>query len=537
MDSALTTYISKTKNDLTKSECRDAFSRELESWKENDAFIRVPYSSIPRDANIIGSHTIFKRKDDRSVKARIVPWGHRDNEREDLRSDSPCVNLDIFRLVLSFAAEFKWTIAQMDVKTAFLQALGFDRKVFVKPPKEANDLSGLWELRAPAYGLVDSGRLWYRTSDSALITEYNLTKSRYEHTLYYKKNDTHTTTFILVAQVDNYIYAGTETEIYSFETFLQERFKIGTIEKGLLNVMGTEISQAKDGTISLTQSTKIQSIDEEILNIDVPGAPRQANQIASPAQISAFRTTLGKMLYIGRMSSPIMLYHASFMASKTNRLETHHLKNLKSFVKLDKRTPPSITFNSTDSPGNFSLEVISDASMSSKAEEGGRGAYIIYRRCNDVVHPLFWSARKLRRVSRSSSTAELLAASDAASNLVYLQELIAEVSYRPLAEMLMDSRALVNLTTSIKEPAEQANKLDLAAIRERFTLESIHGIGWVPGHYNIADALTKDNRETAALLSKVLREGTYPLHPDTFLHYAEPSITTKIDMGDDEMTI
>lgn len=31
----------------------------------------------------------------------------------------------------------------------------------------------------------------------------------------------------------------------------------------------------------------------------------------------------------------------------------------------------------------------------------------------------------------------------------------------------------------------------------------------------LADALTKDNRETAALLNKVLREGIHSYHPDT----------------------
>ena len=454
------------------------------------------------------------------LAARIVPWGHRDNDRDDLRSDSPCVNLEIFRLVLSISAEYKWTIAQMDIKTAYLQAQGFNRQIFVRPPKEVKDRSGLWKLCAPAYGLVDSGRLWYRTSDCALISDYHLTRSRYEHTLYYKQDASHSLTFLLVTQVDNYIYTGTENEISSFESFLQDHFKVGTLEKTNLNVMGTEITQSPSGTITLTQSIRQNGIDENILNIDLPGSPRSPNQIASPSQISAYRTTLGKMLYIGRMSNPLMLFHASYMASKVNRLESHHLKDLRALLKWDKRTTPTICYNTPSQSGTFILEAISDASMSSISEEGGRGAYLIYRRCNDIVHPLFWNARKLRRVARSSSTAELLAASDAASTLVYLQELIAEINYRPHAEMLVDSRALLNLATSIKEPTERANKLDLAAIRELFTLRSIRAFGWIPGHYNAADALTKDNRNTGAKILKHMPEGIYPRHPDTFMQLA-----------------
>ena len=445
------------------------------------------------------------------------------------------MNLEIFRLILSISAEFKWTIAQMDIKTAFLQAQGFDRTIYVKPPKEANDPSGLWELRAAAYGLVDSGRLWYRTSDSALISEHHLLRSKYEHTLYYKKDANQSLSFLLATQVDNYIYTGIEKEIKSFEKFLQHRFKVGTLERCNFNVMGTEINQTPSRTITLTQKARLDTIDENILTIDPPGTLRTPNQIASPAQLSSFRTTLGKMLYVGRMSNPIMLFHASYMASKTNKLETHHLKDLKAFLKWDKRHVPTLLYNSPNTSGNYILEAISDASMSSTSEGGGRGAYLIYRRHNDTIHPLYWSARKLRRVARSSSTAELLAASDAASNLVYIQELLAEMCYRPHAEMLMDSRALLNLSTSIKEPTEAANKLDLAAMREFFTLQSIRAYGWVPGHYNIADALTKDNRETGALLLKVLREGTYPRHPDTYFHTAEPNLITSPDENDNEI--
>lgn len=135
-----------------------------------------------------------------------MPWGHRDDDRDQLRSDSPCVNLQIFRLVLSIAAERCWSIGQMDIRTAFLQAKGFERVIYVKPPVEENDPSGLWKLLAAAYGLVDSGRLWYQTGDNALVSGHNLTRSMFEHTLYYHRNDDGILSFVLVARVDNYIY-------------------------------------------------------------------------------------------------------------------------------------------------------------------------------------------------------------------------------------------------------------------------------------------------------------------------------------------
>lgn len=212
------------------------------------------------------------------------------------------------------------------------------------------------------------------------------------------------------------------------------------------------------------------------------------------------------------------------MAAKTSSLQTHHVKDLRSLARADKRNPRMLTFRPPKQSTQFELEVLSDASMAPFNEGGGCGGYIVFRRNGDIIHPIIWSARKLRRVARSSSTAELLAASNATSAAVYLQELLGEISYRPKVCVLVDSRALMNLATSIKEPVGATNKVDLAAIREWFRPRVVGRIGWLPGYHNVADALTKENRMSAALLKKVLCEGEYPHHPDTIFRDAENAI-------------
>lgn len=47
----------------------------------------------------------------------------------------------------------------MDTTAAFLQARGFDREAFVRPPMEETNRFNLWRLTAAAYGLADIGRL------------------------------------------------------------------------------------------------------------------------------------------------------------------------------------------------------------------------------------------------------------------------------------------------------------------------------------------------------------------------------------------
>jgi len=69
------------------------------------------------------------------------------------------VSFEVFRLILSIAAERRWEVGQIDIEAAYLQAKGFVRMVYVIPPREARLTNTLWRLNAAAYGLMDSDRL------------------------------------------------------------------------------------------------------------------------------------------------------------------------------------------------------------------------------------------------------------------------------------------------------------------------------------------------------------------------------------------
>lgn len=127
-------------------------------------------STVPNDANIIGSRTIYLRDDNGTVKARIMQWGPRDVERNRLLNESPCLTLEILRLILFLSVEQKWILGPMDINTAYLQGKGFDREISVLVPKIWNDPSRLFKLETSAYGLVDNGGLCSRTSDEALVS-------------------------------------------------------------------------------------------------------------------------------------------------------------------------------------------------------------------------------------------------------------------------------------------------------------------------------------------------------------------------------
>ena len=123
-------------------------------------------------------------------------------------------------------------------------------------------------------------------------------------------------------------------------------------------------------------------------------------------------------------------------------------------------------------------------------------------------------SRKLRRVARSSSTAEILGASDALDKGLYLSALLKEIHYAHSVDLTKDSKSLFSLDTAISEPAESLNKMDLAVISSSFETGALRRVSWYLGYNLIADELTKNNRETCSLLAKCMREGEYPIHCD-----------------------
>ena len=196
-------------------------------------------------------HTwFFTRKTSGTPKAKICPWRHKDKEEHFLRNDAPCMLMDLLRLLLSIAATQKWKIGEMDSTAAFLQANGFARAVYVISPKNHeinNDV--LWMLTAAAYGLRDSGRLWYLTSNTSLTDTYGLTRCKTENALYYKHDNNRNLKFLLVIQVDNYIYTGAPKEMQTFEEFLQNEFQVDELKQDSFSIFGSKLNKMNYTTL------------------------------------------------------------------------------------------------------------------------------------------------------------------------------------------------------------------------------------------------------------------------------------------------
>lgn len=82
-------------------------------------------------------------------------------------------------------------------------------------------------------------------------------------------------------------------------------------------------------------------------------ANRPGNVPAEPKEITAFKSAIGKMLFIVRLTYPVMLRIASIMATKACKLQVHHLKDLEDELPYLKKHPPKLLFDNFNIPQNI----------------------------------------------------------------------------------------------------------------------------------------------------------------------------------------
>lgn len=192
---------------------------EREEQKYIATVKRVQRRQVPRDANIVSSHVVYKIKveDDDSLplKARIAPQGNEDSDTENHRSDCcTCAPIGI-RAVTTVAAIRRWRIVKIDVEMAFHQSGPADRKVYVRPPRESRLRNELWLLLVAGHGLINVNSKWQAVSDDTFV-EIGLEHLAAIPQFFIKLDEQRTVLLLVIKIVDDILACGTDDILRSF---------------------------------------------------------------------------------------------------------------------------------------------------------------------------------------------------------------------------------------------------------------------------------------------------------------------------------
>ena len=288
-----------------------AIVTEKANYMERGAYQPISIREVPRNSNIISSHHFFQVKRDGEAsklkfKCRLVPHGNRDVDKQSLRSDSSTAQFPCTRVLLSLAVLFHFDLASLEIATAYLQAgtLKRDIYIYMRPPRDwTTYIDEVWKLLKPAYGLVESGRLWQLCIEEWTNTYGFETIPGLPQLFVLRRASQQRAVSLIAAKVvDDILLAGTSKELERFFASISNRFKVGRYISGRPFVFNRVlISPTSDHSASLSMSEFMETI--ELLPL-TRTRRKQHEEKCTQKELTALQSLAGKLNFLGHGFQP-----------------------------------------------------------------------------------------------------------------------------------------------------------------------------------------------------------------------------------------
>ena len=480
----------------TQDEKLSAKLKELQSWKEHGVFEEKEDDG----SKCITTKWVLKDKiinNKPSTKARLCIRGF--EEDAILRRDSPTAMKESVRFALGIAASKGWRLRSLDVKTAFLQSKNLERKVLIRPPKEAQT-DKLWLLLKPVYGLGDASRLWYLTVREKL-KNLNSQISKFDQGLFHFHSEDSELTAVLIVFVDDILTLGREEIITKICENLKDIFNIGSESSDMFRYIGMHMAQEPTYVINLEQLTYINSISPILIT--------RSDNISKESEISsqetkALRSLVGKLNWAFQVSRPDIGFQTRYLSTVMHQAKVKDLYFANKTLKYLQCEPKTIKFPSLKDIEEAFLLVFADASYGNLPSGHSQAAFIILLCDKDYnSFPIGWNSYKLHRVCCNTLAAETLALNEALDNCVLLSTIYSEVIHydskkKIPIKALTDSKSLVAASSTTNLIKEKRLRIEVAALRESIENEELI-LKWIDSKYQLANCLTKAGASSKTL--------------------------------------
>lgn len=464
-------------------ECLKAKEAELLKLKEFDTYKVVEDQGQDR----ISSTWVMSKKGD-EIRARLVARGY--EEEENIQSDSPTLSKAGLRLIATFAASKEWTIETTDIKSAFLQGSKLERKVYIKPPKEARVTNQLWELTKALYGLKDASRQWYFKVREKLL-QLGCKQSRLDPGMFYKYDQAGSISGVIGLHVDDFLHAGDEAFNNSVIQEVNTHFKVGKNEKKNFVYTGFVFNQDQQG-IRIDQNSYAENV--EIRQVCSTRAKNKHSELSEEERTS-LRKMAGVLNWIVRGSRPDLSFELIDMSTKFKAGKVEDLIKITKLLLMVKEKKAEILFPNIGDHKHWSLLCYTDASLGNLNNgTDSTGGYLVFLvNCHSGNAAILdWQANKIRRVVRSTLAAETLSLCEGLEASIHLNSMIKELTDSSLnIHAIIDNRSVVDAVRSTTTVDDKRLRRDISAIKQMLELGEVKTVTWMPGDQQLADVLTK----------------------------------------------
>lgn len=487
------TYVEALESEQ-KNEWLKAIQSEMNSLKENKTWI---LTKLPKDAKAISSKWVFKikRNVDDSVekyKARLVVKGY--NQRKDIdysQTFSPVARLSTIRVVLAIATTEKMHLSQFDVSTAFLYG-ELQEQVFMEQPEGFNDNTGrVCNLKKSLYGLKQAPRCWNERFGKFLL-ELDFKASEADPCLFVRKIKGEK--LIIVLYVDDGLVAATKLEdLKQFLCELKSEFKITTRDADYF--LGLEIEKIGND-IKIKQKAYTKKILDkynfaECKPVSVPilkGTECKSGKENEKESNYPYRQAVGVLMYLMLGTRPDLAYCIGFLSRSLEKPSKEDIVKVKRvFRYLAGTIDLGIMYKSNAEKGV--INCFSDADFGGCNETGRSTTGVVVLYASGIIT---WMSQRQPIVATSTTEAEIIAANEAAKEMIWLTRLFTTISeLKQIPVLQVDNSAAVKLS---QNPEFHRRTKHIAIkyffIREKIAEKRI-GIKQISTEHQLADVMTK----------------------------------------------
>ena len=474
-----------------------AKEKEMENWINNEVYDEVP----DEGQNTISVRWVITEKiKDTSVvtKARLVARGFEEFSN-NMRKDSPTCSKEAIRLAISIALSQQWKCHTIDVKAAYLQGNAITRDIYLVPPPEYFR-GNLWKLKKTVYGLSDAARAWYLRVKQELLS-LGVQICALDPALfswhYHGQFEG-----VICVYVDDFLWAGSSIFQETVIKRLHDLFLIGSVSDGSFKYVGLNIEDMDQG-ITIDQMHYISTLKpmqinkQRFVGKNVEMADREKTE---------YRALLGQLNWVATHTRPDIAFDVCELSGTFNSATLADVPRLNKVISRLQSESMKLFFPVIGVLKDCLLECYSDASLANLNGGGSQGGFVIFlrdregRRC-----PILWQTKRIRRVVKSTLSAEALSLLEGAETSFYLREIIRDVTKCQDIHIncYVDNKSLVDCLYSTHCVGDRRLRVDVSVLKDMLERQEITSVCWIPTSVQLANCLTKKGASTKSLMDSI----------------------------------
>ena len=359
-------------------------------------------------------------------------------------------------------------------------------------PEGYDDGSGrVCKLKKSLYGLKQAPRVWNKTFTCFLLKQ-GFTQSEADPCLFiYNKNGRN---ILIALYVDDGLVAAKQgdSELNNFLQHLQKEFHITYSPAEYF--LSLEIEHLDDGSFAINQEHYIDRILEKFKMADCNGISTPVESSCEQSEDESdfltkepYREAVGSLNYLAVCTRPDIAYAVSLVSQVLDKPTKKHWKMVKRIFRYLKETKDMKLMYS--SKPLDSLTGYSDADFA--GDKGTRKSHTGVV-CLHNGTAISWISQRQKCVSLSTTEAEFVAASESAKELIWLNNLLREITNEKEIPLLhVDNMSAIQL---VKNPVfrKRSKHIDVKYyfVRDMFESEKLR-VEHVATNEQLADSFTK----------------------------------------------